>query len=140
MKRNTLHVNFVKLLGLVHEELVSSADRFGCQNHPTIVNMMVLGEEVGEAAELIETLEDGININPNALIQELIQVAAMAIMVADSVKRNGYRSPKSVDVPRLPKAELALSMLAEGGKTARQFLEEEYVPSKFNARFTEALE
>lgn len=85
-----------QLFEIRHEvwfELVLQRERWGPQNHPPSVWMMILGEEVGEAQKAAleawaANADLAKNLHLKELRAELIQVAAVAMSVVSSLDRN----------------------------------------------------
>jgi len=69
-------------------------NKFGEQNHDPFIWLSILGEEVGEAhqaaveAKFPNSNNQGQTVNLRDLRKELIQVAAVAISICESLDRN----------------------------------------------------
>lgn len=78
----------------VADERTRQDEKWGIQNHPPLLWLSILSEEVGEVAK--ELNEFGFSSDPVRLENartELIQTAAVAIAFADSLSRNQLMSP-----------------------------------------------
>ena len=72
------------VINKIIEERKMQDDKWGEQNHDVYKWLAILGEEVGEANKA--ALED----SKNDLIDELIQIGAVAVAMIESLKRNDY--------------------------------------------------
>ena len=72
------------IINLILEERQRQDDKWGEQNHDVYKWLAILGEEVGEANQ--SALQD----EKNELINELIQIGAVAVAMIESLKRNDY--------------------------------------------------
>lgn len=63
--------------------------KWGDQNHSQMVWLGILAEEFGEAAKEVNEFHFGREQNPAKLRQELIQTAAVAVAMIESLDRNG---------------------------------------------------
>jgi NTP pyrophosphatase (non-canonical NTP hydrolase) len=78
-----------KVLAEVMEERLSQERKWGPQNHRCDLYYTILGEEVGEVGKAIcewIILKKG---SVSDIRMELIQVAAVAVAMAESLDRNG---------------------------------------------------
>lgn len=135
MKREDFEKSVRETIADVTKEFSDASEKWGIQNHDTRVNLMILLEEVGEVCEAEDEIKDKAkDAAIDDLYSELIQVAAMAIMVADSLKRNGYK-PMSEEAPNL-----ALYAGCHAGKKARNYLEGHYYAQGLHKVNSEPLE
>jgi NTP pyrophosphatase (non-canonical NTP hydrolase) len=70
-----------KIVEAIKQERVCQDAKWGKQNHPPVVWLTILMEEVGEAAKAILSHDEG-NYRT-----ELIQVAAVAVAAIESLDR-----------------------------------------------------
>lgn len=76
-------------LSLVQQEIQNQDKKWGVQNHTILEWNAILGEEFGEASQAaVETHFRGQSVE--ALLSELVQVAAVAIQAHASITRNAY--------------------------------------------------
>ena len=77
------------ILDAIRAERQRQDDKWGEQNHSPADWLAILGEEVGEANKAY--VEWKFNQGPAADLEtELVQVAAVAVSILESMKRNGY--------------------------------------------------
>jgi len=77
-----------RVLGSVTDELNRQDDKWGEQNHSPADWLAILGEEVGEANQAYLNARFGGDTYDN-MVEELVQVAAVAIQFVLSVRRQG---------------------------------------------------
>lgn len=88
-----------RVLDEVFEERRSQEKKWGQQNHPGSEYLMILGEEVGEAnkeylevffaAKKSQVSGHGLVVDYSSYRKELIQIAAVAVAMVESLDRNG---------------------------------------------------
>ena len=82
---NTKMLKFAPIL----TEQVRQLSKWGMQNHDPSFWHLILSEEMGEVAEaILKTVGEGHTKNWHDVIEELVQVQAVAQSMIESIKRN----------------------------------------------------
>ena len=76
-----------KILEMINVERNSQDVKWGVQRHHYFLWNTILGEEVGEVNQASLDIENGIDIEEH-LVEELIQVAAVAVSYVESIWAN----------------------------------------------------
>lgn len=85
--RDTILNDKQKIINLINEERIAQDKKWGVQRHHPFMWNTILGEEVGEVNQASLDLENGIDTEEH-LVEELIQVAAVAVSYVESIWAN----------------------------------------------------
>jgi len=79
-----------KVLDDIAKERARQNAKWGVQRHPYPVWLMILSEEVGEVAQAMQSGQKwSKDTDDKDLYSELIQVAAVAVAIAEQVREQG---------------------------------------------------
>jgi NTP pyrophosphatase (non-canonical NTP hydrolase) len=74
--------------GLITAEQERQVEKWGEQNHTQMIWLGILAEEFGEVAKEVNELHFRVG-DPQKIKEELVQVAAVAVSMYESLERNG---------------------------------------------------
>lgn len=95
------HQNVARVLDEVKVERVRQHNKFGTQNHAIAIWFLILGEEYGEAnTDALESLLAGDVERMRLCRKELLEVAAVAVVMVESLDRNELAAAKPVRVAK----------------------------------------
>ena len=82
-----INTDRLKIIELINLERESQNKKWGTQRHHPFLWNTILGEEVGEVNQASLDLDNGIDTEEH-LVEELIQVAAVAVSYIESIWAN----------------------------------------------------
>jgi NTP pyrophosphatase (non-canonical NTP hydrolase) len=96
-----------EIIDLILAERKSQDDKWGEQDHDLATWCLILGEEVGEVNQaVLENRFDSPKYSIDDVKLELIQVAAVAVSMLESINRQQYKKAQGVVLDQFTKDRL----------------------------------